>query len=282
MKGGYFLLNGQFYKEQDAVFRLADLDCLFEGFSETFRAEHNEILFQKSISNHLLATAESIGVDLTGLIDPDGRMLRKDVSRLLNKNKLYQAARIGIQIYPSDSQVNILLRAEETERGYYPIKEPGLLLSFYYDHLKGIQPSAAYSTSGFFISQGAKRMAAALNQSNMILLNSEKNCCECIDGSFAYLNNEEVIFPALGSGGYRCAILEEIIHSALRAGFKPKEQETITTDDLLDAEELFLFDTCNGIQKVLGLEERRYYSTKTQLIARELSELAKKDREEKT
>ena len=281
MKGGYFLFNGKFHKEEEAVFTLAELSQRTEGFIEQFRAEHNEVLFADSICEHLIATAETIGADLTGVIDPGAKLLRKDVSRLLNKNKLYLAAKIEIQLFPSDHRINLLLRAEETERGFYPLKEPGLLLSIYRDRLKDISPAAAYATSGTFLWQKARQTARQLGQPNLILLNAQGFACECIHGSFALLNDNQVLFPAASSGGYRSAILQEVIISAKAAGFKVGEKEAITTDELLLAEELFLFDSSNGIQKVLGLDERRYFSTKTHLIAGRFSALAQKDREEK-
>ena len=281
MKGGFFLLNGKFHKEDEAVFSLADLPRPMEGFSEAFRAEHNEILFPQSISKHLLATVETTDMDLTAYIDSEGRLLRKDVSRLLNKNKLYLAARIEIRIFPSDSRINFLLLAEEIEKGYYPFQEPGLLLSIFRDRLKNIQSTSAYSSTGFLGRQGARRLAESLNKSNMILLNTAGYAFESLYGSFGYLNKETVIFPAAGSGGYRCAILDEVIRCTKEAGFQTGERDKITVDELLQAEEIFLFDAWNGIQKVLGLEEKRYFSSKTQLIAAKLSELARKDREGK-
>lgn len=281
MKGGYFLLNGRFHKETDAVFTVADLVQRAEGFCESFRAEHNEILFAESISNHLLATAATIGADLSGLIDADGRFLRKDVSRLLNKNKLYLAAKIEIQIFPSNSKVNMLLRAEEIPRGYYPPSEPGLLLSIFRDQFQEIHSNSGYTTSGLFVRQCAGRRAKELNQPNIILLNREGNACETVNGSLAYLNQNQVIFTSELEGGYNCAIRNQVIQSAKDAGFITVVKERISPDELLQAEELFLYDTCHGIQKVLGLEDRRYFSTKTQLIAEKLSALAKRDREER-
>ena len=281
MKGGFFLLNGKFHKEDEAVFSLADLPGTMEGFSEAFRAEHNEILFPQSISKHLLATAATADADLTGYIDSEGRLLRKDVSRLLNKNKLYLAARIEIRIFPSDTRLNILLRAEEIEKGYYPIQEPGLLISFAPDRLKEIRSTSSYSPTGFFVRQGARRKADESKKQNLILLNTAGYACESLNGSFGYFHEGTVIFPSAGSGGYRCAILDEVIRCTKDAGFQIVERDKIEVGELLHAEEIFLFDACNGIQKVLGLEEQRYYSTKTLWIAAKLSALARKDREEK-
>jgi len=281
MKGGYFLLNGQFHKVEEAVFTLHDISHRDEGFSERFRAEHNEVLFAASISQHLIESAETTGIDLAGLIDPEGKLLRKAVSRLLNKNKLYLAAFIEIQVFPVKDRVTLLLHAQETDRGYYPLKEPGLLLSIYRDRLKEIASTPAYCTSGVLLRQGASSMAKVLGQPNLILLNSDGNCCECINGSFAMVNDNCVTFPAVSTGGYRCAIKNEVVKSAIAAGFQTIERDNLTPDVLLQAEELFLFDSCLGIQKVLGLEERRYFSTKTHLIAGFFSAMAQKDRQDK-
>jgi len=281
MKGGYFLLNGQFYKEQDAVFSLADLHGKAEGISEYFRAEYNEILFSESISGHLHQTAQTIGMDLTEVVGSHGRQLRRDVSRLLNKNKLYLAARVEIQLFPSGDRLNCVLFASEMARGYYPVQDPGLILSFYDSQLKDIRATPSFCADGLFLWQEARRKAKELQRPNMILLNRDGSCCESIGGSFALLNKDCVVFPAAASGGYRCAIRNEVERSVREAGFSSEERENIKPEELLEAEELFLFDACHGVEKVLGLEDRRYYSTKTDLIARRLSELARKDREER-
>jgi branched-subunit amino acid aminotransferase/4-amino-4-deoxychorismate lyase len=281
MKGGYFLFNGRFYKEGDAVFTVSDLTARTSGFIESFRAEHNEVLFRESVSNHLIATANSLEIDLTGLIDDEGKLLQKDVSRLLNKNKLYLAAEINIQIYTSDNQINIILQAEEMERGYYPIGEPGLLLSFYEEQLKETRPDFTYSPFGLYIQNSAKRYASAFNEPNVIIRNSDGFACECIGGSFAFIEGEFVYFVSPGSGGYRCAIREEVIRSVSNAGFTPRDKDQITREDLLGAEEVFLYDACHGIRKVLGLEDQRYFSTKTKVISEKLTSLAKQDRKEK-
>lgn len=281
MKGGFFLYNGRFYPEGEAVFALSDLDRVRAGFTESFRAVHNEVLFQDAVAEHLIASAGTIGMDLTGLTDAGGKLLQKDVSRLLNKNKLYQAAKISIHLFPSENQVNAILSAVEMERGYYPLNEPGLLISFYNDRRKEIQPEFSYSPFGIVVQQSAERFAASFNEPNLIILNSEGYACESLGGSFAFLEKDMVYFPSGGSGGYRCAIREQVIRSVKKAGLNPEEREKITREDLLGADEVFLFDACSGIRNVLGLDDQRYFSTKTRLISAELNSLALEDRKQK-
>lgn len=279
MKGGFYLFNGQFYKENESVFSLADLNRSSEGWIDFFRAEHNEILFLKSICNHLVKNAFHVGIDLWRLIDSEGRLLRKDVSRLLNKNKLYLAARIGIQVFPSEGKTSMLLWAEEMERGYYPIKETGLILSFYDENSTGQTPSLYSGINGLSQMQVARRKAEELKKPNMILLNQTGDAFGSIFGSFAYIVQDKVYFTSENSAGYRCAIQDEVLQSVTEAGFSPLKKDKITPEELLNADELFLFDSCHGIQKVLGLEDQRYYSTKTQLIAEKLHSKARLDRE---
>lgn len=264
MKGGYFLFNGQFHKEGDAVFTLADLSGRSEGFDETFRAEHNEILFPQAISAHLIATAETAGLEISGMIGPKGKLLQKDVSRLLNKNKLYLAARIGIQVYRSGDKINCILTAEEMERGYYPLNEPGLLLSF-----------SDHQTADPFSFQPSLRLAGEQNKPDSILLNSSRYTCRSPFCSIAYIEKDQVFFTTDSSFRDRCAIREEVIKSAKEVGLVPMDKENVTQEMLLEADEVFVFDSCFGIQKVLGLEDRRYFSPKTKLIAQKLSERAK-------
>jgi hypothetical protein len=267
MKGGYYLFNGQFHKEGDAVFTLADLSRRAVGFSEFFRAEHNEILFPRAISAHLIATAETIGLEISGMIGHEGRLLQKDVSRLLNKNKLYLAARIGIQVYPCEDKISIILTAQEMERGYYPLNEPGLLLSLY-----------DTQTTGPFSFQTGQHLAGEQNKPDLIILDSDGYAYGSLFGSITYIEKNQVFFTKESSVRNRCAIREEVFKSAEEVGLVPMEKENVTPQMLLEAEEVFLFDACSGIQKVLGLEDRRYFSPKTKLIAEKLSERAKKGR----
>lgn len=279
MKGGYFLVNGRFYKEEEPVFNLSELSCRSEGFSEVFRAEHNEVLFASSISQQLLRIAEAFGLSMADIIDPDGRLLRKDVSRLLNKNKLYLAAKVTIQLFPIDGKTQCVLAATELERGYYPLADNGLLLLFYKDHLSYFKGDGDFPYSNSTIQNAARRKAIELNRPNLILLNREEYACESIGGSFGYLKENQAFIPSYRTGGYQCSIAREVIESIRKAHFEVFESDQITSDDLLNADEVFLFDACHGIQKVLGLEERRYYSVKTQLIAERLSDMAKSERE---
>ena len=64
---------------------------------------------------------------------------------------------------------------------------------------------------------------------------------------------------------------------AEQCGYKIIENNAVSHVDLLHADELFLVDNCQGIQQVMGLSTRRYYTTGTANIALKLSEIARRE-----
>ncbi len=281
MKGGFIQYNGKFYREDQLLFTGSDLFRLGVGMREMFRAENNEILFAEEVYDHITEAARSLNFALPPDYDLMGVRLRSDVSRLLNKNKLYLAARIILQLFPGANGFDLMLSAEELPRGFFPLNENGLLLEVYRDGFKPVNRLSNYEPGGRFIWMMAANLASTLGRHNMVILNTNNYACEAIGCSFACLKEETMILPSVESGGYRSTITNQVIRSAESAGYQILERADITVDELLEADELFLIDNCLGIQKVLGLNERRYYSAKTMTIAARLNELATEYRKSK-
>lgn len=272
MKGGYILLNGKFHRENEPIFTGIDVHHLCTVIRESFRAENNKVLFGEVNFNYLVNSLSAIGLDAPK--DWDLTRLRHDVSRLLNKNHHFLAARVYIHFIQRADNTDYLLAAEEIPRGFYPLNEQGLMLDFYEDGVKSESKLSSFESSSRFLWVCASNMAVSKSKHNLILSNSKGDACEAIGSSFGYLKDDNAVFPSQCSGGYEPALNSVIIGCAKNYGFKVLVKENISHEDLLNADELFLIDNCLGIQKVLGLSQRRYYSTKTAAIALKLRELA--------
>lgn len=272
MKGGYILYNGKFYRESDPLFTGADLYRLNTGIRESFRTENNLVMFAEDNFNYLINSLLSIGLPIPN--DWDLPRFMRDVSRLLNKNHFFLAAKVVIHLIPGTSGTDYLLAAEEVPVGFYPINEAGLLIDFYGEGAKAPSIYHAYEPSSRFLWIAATRAALAGSKNNLILFNNNGFACESIGGTFGYLIDGTAVFPAPEAQGYIPPILGVVMECAEQYGFKITEKEDITHEDLLKADELFLIDNCLGIQLVLGLNSRRYYTTGTSNIAMRLSEMA--------
>ena len=281
MKGGFIQYNGKFYRENEQLFASTDLFRLGIGLCETFRAESNEILFAESVYQHLADAADSINLKLPKDYDPNGLQLKRDVSRLLNKNKLYLSAQIVLQLFPGPNGSDIILSAVELPREFFPINENGLLLDIYTESKKPKNSICNYEPGGRFLWMMAANAASKLDKQNMFLLNNDGNICEAISCSFGIIKNNLAIFPSAQSGGYQSSIIKQVVKCTKKCGFQIIHKSDITVDELLDADEIFLIDNCLGIQKVLGIRHRRFYSGKTVSIAAKLMEMAAADRASK-
>ena len=275
MKGGYNLYNGKFYRESDALFTGADIYRLNMGIRESFRTENNKIMFGEDNYNYLINSLLSVGLP----VPKDWNLPRflKDVSRLLNKNHFFLAAKVVINLLPGSSGTDYLLSAEEVPSGFYPIIEGGLLIDFYNEGAKVSTIHHAYEPSSRFLWAAATRAAVALQMNNLILSNNGGFACESIEGTFGYLIDGNAVFPAPESQGYCPPILGVVMECAEECGFKIVEKKAITQEELILADELFLIDNCQGIQQVLGLNTRRYYTTGTTRIALRLNEVAREE-----
>lgn len=272
MKGGYILVSGKFHRENEPLFTSLDLHRLSKQIKESFRTENSFILFAEANYAYLLNALSA--VELQAPKDWDLQRLKHDVSRLLNKNHLFLAAKVSIHFIQGADNTDYILTAEEIPRGFYPLNEAGLMVDFYNEGVKSDTKLNSYEPSSRFLWMSATNFAVSKLKHNLILSNDKGYACEGIASSFGYLKDNTAVFPSQRSHGYQPPFNPIVIKCTKSCGFKVLLKENISRDDLLNADELFLIDNCLGIQKILGLVSRRYYSAKTTAIALKLKELA--------
>jgi branched-chain amino acid aminotransferase len=232
-------------------------------------------MFAEDNFNYLVNSLLSIGLPIPK--DWDLPRFTRDVSRLLNKNHFFLAAKVVIHLIPGPSGTDYLLMAEEIPVGFYPINDVGLLIDFWEEGAKSSSIYHPYEPSSRFLWMAATRAALSMSMNNLIISNNEGFSCESIGGTFGYLINGVAVFPAPEAQGYIPPILGVVMECAEKQGFEVAEKKEITHEDLLQADELFLIDNCLGIQLVLGLGSRRYYTTGATNIALKLSEVAREE-----
>ncbi|WP_027585422.1 aminotransferase class IV [Prolixibacter bellariivorans] len=274
MKGGFVLYNGKFFRADEKLFSGDELFRLEAGIKIWFRTEDNEILFHEQNYAYLCAATRAINLVLPEDFDLGGARLRRDVSRLLNKNKFYLAGRVVVYLFPGVNGTDVLLTAEEIPRGFFPMNENGLLIDIFNEGRKSDTVMNPYETGSRFLWLIAAAKAQSLHRQNMILMNRAGFCCEGIGTSFGYIHENVLYVPSGKSEGYRVVLTEMVREAARQAGFMAAEKDEISTSDLEQAEEVFLIDNALGIQWVLGIGNRRYYSTKTFEIVKKLQLMA--------
>ena len=96
MKGGYILFNGKFYRQNDPLFSGSDLYRLNTGIRESFRTENNLVMFAEDNFSYFINALLSIGLPIP--YEWNLPRFARDVSRLLNKNHLFLAAKVVLHL----------------------------------------------------------------------------------------------------------------------------------------------------------------------------------------
>jgi len=274
VKGGFVLYNGKFFRSDEKLFAGNELFRLEAGIKVWFRTEDNEILFHEQNYAYLCAATRAVNLALPEDFDLAGARLRRDVSRLLNKNKFYLAGRVVVYLFPGINGTDVLLTAEEIPRGFFPMNENGLLIDIFNEGKKSDTVMNPYETGSRFLWMIAAAKAQSLRRQNMILLNHAGFCCEGIGTSFGFIQENVLYVPSEKSEGYKVVLTEMVREAARQAGFMTVDNDKITPAELERAEEVFLIDNALGIQWVMGIGNRRYYNTKTFEIVRKLQLMA--------
>ena len=274
VKGGFVLYNGKFFPASEKLFAGNELFRIEAGIKVWFRTEDNEILFHRQNYAYLCAATQAVNLSLPEDFDLAGARLRRDVSRLLNKNKFYLAGRVVVYLVPGVRGTDVLLTAEEIPRGFFPMNENGLLIDIFREGKKSDTMMNPYETGSRFLWMIAAAKAQLLHRENMILLNCNGYCCEAIGASFGFIQENALYMPSGKSGGYQVVLSERVREAARQAGFVTVDNDRISPAELEKAEEVFLIDNALGIQWVMGIGNRRYYHTKTLEVVRKLQQMA--------
>lgn len=100
-----------------------------------------------------------------------------------------------------------------------------------------------------------------------ILLNERGEVAECTASNVFCIQDGSVSTPP-PSSGCLCGITREILLEIAPIGGIPIVERTLSVDELLDSEEVFISSTTRHVQPVARIDERRFSNTPGALIGR--------------
>ena len=201
---------------------------------------------------------------------------------LLNKNMYFSDTLTRLSIVPtlspndygSDVMVSALfLETKPLERSGFAPRTQGLLVKVLEDSTKALNRRANVqwlSDPAAWISQ---RLLKKSLWSEHLLLNSKGRVANAIEGMVYALINGETITPPL-SEGVRFDPIRPLIEEAyFSATGNIIAKKPLTLEMLNAAEEVFLASSVHGIESVLGVNDRRYSASVSNLVCEKLNRI---------
>ena len=271
----YVWLNGVFFRTDEPAISLSNRGFLYgDGFFETIHAYGTEA---KYIDIHLARIAKSLL--LLQLVPPpylNADFLSKEITRLLNKNRIFGSARVRVTFFradgglytPSTNALGIAMHATPLSDNYYPYNLKGLVVDMFSDVRKPINILSSIKTCSAQLYVLAGLFKNEQEVDDCLLINDQNRVVEAISSNVFLVAKGAIYTPSLNEGCVAGVMRSVVIDLARKEGYSVNDSVRLDPEMVLDADELFLTNAVTGIRWAVGLRQKRYFG----VVSRKLSD----------
>jgi branched-subunit amino acid aminotransferase/4-amino-4-deoxychorismate lyase len=259
------IYNGSFFDKdnfgldyQNRAFRYGD------GFFETIRCvagqplwiDHHWNRFSQALQ--LLKMDPPEGLDKNHLIDLITELLSLNDSQAGARVRLSAFRGIGGFYKPITNETHFLIESQPLDSNRYFLNTSGKMVGIFDEaqKLSGIYSQVKSINAQLFVM--ASLFANENGWDDCIIINENGTVAEAISSNIFMVSGNKLYTPSLDQGCVDGVMKKVITSLAQNAGFTVNDC-LLTPEDLLDADEVFLTNTVQGIQWVKGFGKKRYY-----------------------
>ena len=145
----------------------------------------------------------------------------------------------------------------------------GLVIDIFPEGRKACDHLANLKSNNYLLYLLAARYAGEHRLDDCLVLNTRDTLADTAIANLFYFREGRCYTPPLMDGGVAGVMRRHLLASMPGAGF-PVEEKTITIQDLLTADEVFLTNAIRGIRCVASFRETRYTNTLTMALHKKL------------
>lgn len=272
--------NGIIYPKSELLFGAENRAFRYgDSLFESIHTNGTEIQF---LSEHL----DRLCMGMTALemtIPPNFKeKLKTNITFLINKNKAFAGNRIRLSVFrndgglytPIDNSISYLIESYPIENPHYNLNRKGLKIGIYSKIKKPYSMLSRYKTGNSLPFILAANYRKKMNWDDCILLNEKDNLVESLSSNLFLIRNDILLCPSLENGGVSGIMREQIIKCASELNITVFDDCDLKTEDLLEADEIFLTNAISGIKWVVAFQERRYFNKTSKILIDALNKKA--------
>ncbi len=270
-----YLLASDFRVElSNRAFRYGD------GFFETMHANGTSVQFIEEHWNRMLDASKILHLTFPEFLNLD--FLKHQISGLLTRKKLFQAARVKLMVIrdtdglyiPDSDNCQVIIEASYLGKGPYELNDASLIIDIFEAHYKPKVPfltikslnAQPYILAGIFAREHQLGDALLIDERGFIV--------EATSSNLFLIKGKKMITPGFDTGCVRGIMRQQVINVSLSLGYQVDDQALIMKEDLLDADEVFLTNAISGIRSVTAFEKRRYFKKHAGKFLHEINRIA--------
>ena len=268
----YFIHNGvisDFEKQTGNLLPL--LDNIFK-LTETIWFCHNNLpLFEKHIIS-LQEKTRLLKLPKHPFIDDQKELLRVS-KRLINKNKAFQSGILMYFFVWNTTGSEIYITCTPKDEKHFPISGNGVLCSYAENVKYSENPMGSLSLMNETLWESLKLQIKDSRNQNLILTNEENAITEALEANVFFIKDGTLFTPSVHTGCYLDSIRETILEAAKKLQMNIEERSDLTKEAILEMNEAFLAAEALGMQRIIGINDKRFIHVQTELINTELNKL---------
>ena len=202
--------------------------------------------------------------------------IHEKIELLCKKNFIEQGGRVRLNVYrnnggyytPDANSVSYILEVNAHADNLFLLNKKGLNIDVYNEIKKPLNKLSSIKSNNslLYVLASIYKKQKALD--DCLLLNEENNISEATSANLFMVTDNKIYTPGLDQACLNGTMRKLIIKLARESGYKIYECN-LKTEDLIEAEELFLTNAVSGIKWVSGFRKKRYFkNVATKLISK--------------
>ena len=254
------------YKYGDAVF-------------ETIKAVHGKLLFWEDHYFRLMASMRIMRMEIPMHFTME--FLEAEILKTIEASSLLKSsARVRLNVdrgdggkyLPKGKDISYNISVEALTSDFYSVsKQETYTVDLYKDFFIAPGLLATLKTNNKAINVLGSIYAEENGWDNCLLLNTNKNVVEALNGNLFVVSGESIKTPPLEDGCLKGIMRKQLIEVIVNSGDYVIEEASISPFELQKADELFISNVITGIQPILKYRKKEFATTISEDIIRRLN-----------
>lgn len=248
-----------------------------DGLFESMRVVNGKVCFLEVHISRLFEGMEALKIDLPLHFTFD--YFCDQIEKLILANEVQEGARIRLTVFrndggyynPDDNGAGYVIEMASMPNNYFHLNEDGLTVDLYTEIRKPVNKLSIYKTCNSLVYIMSTIWAKQNKLNDALIVNDKGNIIEASSSNLFIICNGVLYTPALSDGCVAGTMRMQIINLALENKIKVYEC-SLTPQNLLVADEIFLTSATRGLQWVGSYKMKRYFNSLTRTLVDKLNE----------
>ncbi len=236
-----------------------------DAIFETLKVVNGKILFLEDHYFRLMASMRVIRMEIPMQFTME--FLESEIVRLLTaSNSMDFPVRVRMTVYrtaeglyaPEDNDVAYVIECKRLNEEFYKLEDKPCVVDLFKDHYVTPQLLSTLKTNNRVLNVIAGVFAKENDLDNCLLLNSNKQVVEAINGNVFLVKGVSIKTPPLTDGCIKGIMRMQLIQLISKMEGYSIEEESISPFELQKADEIFITNVIQGVVSVTKYRKKEF------------------------